>query len=283
MNNCVYFFMSYTREILYIGKAKDLKQRLLNHNHLDLDCYVDTSFIAYVEFDTEFDAETIEKICIAKYKPQYNKTYSDKNTGIVIEDKLSNLKFIFAIDYEGLDKEFHKKYIDFVVHKINKSKNKFYTKNYLCGKFLHPKYNCANENCLEMMYLYGIEEIISDPGKCAERYLNHYIEKSAQELEEKMIKLGYIDMDDLEEYALFGVYEINRFESEVDESDMGIREHYRWYLYLSTKTPNDEIGLQVDKKFFYGKEMDKVIEIVKNLILDKLSEKYNFKNALIPE
>ena len=47
MRNCIYRLIGDNRQILYIGKAGNLKQRLSNHIHLPEGCYEKTKKIAY--------------------------------------------------------------------------------------------------------------------------------------------------------------------------------------------------------------------------------------------
>lgn len=39
MENCIYRFLDINKKLLYIGKAKNLEERLSNHNHLPIECY----------------------------------------------------------------------------------------------------------------------------------------------------------------------------------------------------------------------------------------------------
>ena len=72
MKNCIYRLIGNDREILYIGKAGNLKQRLSNHNHLPKGCYEKTKTIEYHSFYTKADMDFAEKYYISKYKPYYN-------------------------------------------------------------------------------------------------------------------------------------------------------------------------------------------------------------------
>ena len=39
LKNCVYRFLDKNNNIIYVGKAKNLKSRLNSHNHLSEKCY----------------------------------------------------------------------------------------------------------------------------------------------------------------------------------------------------------------------------------------------------
>lgn len=72
MKNCIYKFIGENREILYIGKAHNLKHRLNTHTHLPSECYEKTKKIEYYSFNTKGDMDLAEIYYISKYKPVYN-------------------------------------------------------------------------------------------------------------------------------------------------------------------------------------------------------------------
>lgn len=78
MKNCIYRFINKENEIIYIGKAKDLKSRIKNHNHLTEECYSEVAFIEYATFDTEHEMDFAERYYIQKINPKYNIVLSDK-------------------------------------------------------------------------------------------------------------------------------------------------------------------------------------------------------------
>lgn len=101
MKNCVYRFINDKEEIIYIGKAKDLKNRLKTHTHLPKECYEERNSIEYIEFNTEDDIDLAERYFITKLKPKYNTLLKDKDVTINIEKldlctwkKLSNVNNI---------------------------------------------------------------------------------------------------------------------------------------------------------------------------------------------
>lgn len=77
--NCIYRFINVHGEIIYIGKAKDLKQRLASHNHLTDKCYSERTKIEYAEFKTEHDMDFAERYYIQKINPKYNTILANRN------------------------------------------------------------------------------------------------------------------------------------------------------------------------------------------------------------
>jgi excinuclease UvrABC nuclease subunit len=61
MKNCVYRFVNENNEIIYIGKAKDLRNRINTHNHLPKECYEERTRIEYTSFETETDMDFAER------------------------------------------------------------------------------------------------------------------------------------------------------------------------------------------------------------------------------
>lgn len=84
--NCIYRFLNKDNEIIYIGKAKDLKQRISSHTHLPDKCYDETKSIEFVMFDTEDDMNFAERYYIPKYNPMYNTIWAERNITLNIPD-----------------------------------------------------------------------------------------------------------------------------------------------------------------------------------------------------
>lgn len=104
MRNCIYRLIGDNRQILYIGKAGNLKQRLSNHIHLPEGCYEKTKKIEYHSFLTKADMDFAEKYYIAKYNPFYNDLLKEDITIKVKE--LDDAKFTL---YETKQKESKRK------------------------------------------------------------------------------------------------------------------------------------------------------------------------------
>lgn len=86
MKNCVYRFINKNAEVIYVGKAKDLKQRLNGHTHLPKECYKETTHIEYLQFETEDDIDFAERYYISKLKPKFNIIHSCKDIRININE-----------------------------------------------------------------------------------------------------------------------------------------------------------------------------------------------------
>lgn len=95
MKNCIYRFLDDNDNIIYIGKAKNLKSRLNGHNHLSKKCYDETKRVEYISFKNENDMDFAERYFIHKENPKYNTALSDKHIDINVIglDMLSWLKY----------------------------------------------------------------------------------------------------------------------------------------------------------------------------------------------
>lgn len=117
MKNCVYRFLNNENEIIYIGKAKDLKQRFSSHRHLPKECYEETMKIEYCKFYTEYEMDFAERYYIPKFKPKYNTILAEKSIDLSIGefDSKTWIKFI-----KSKNKHINIKSKLNVVKKINK-------------------------------------------------------------------------------------------------------------------------------------------------------------------
>jgi len=75
----VYFFIDNKNNIIYIGKAKNLKQRLLQHLNQSKDILKNTYKIEYKVLNSELEALITEAILIYKHKPFYNIKFKYQN------------------------------------------------------------------------------------------------------------------------------------------------------------------------------------------------------------
>ena len=82
VNNCVYRFLNELDEVIYVGKAKNLKNRLGSHTHLPPECYEERQKIEYVVFETEADMDFAERYYISKYKPKFNVAMAERDITI---------------------------------------------------------------------------------------------------------------------------------------------------------------------------------------------------------
>lgn len=84
--NCVYKFLNKDNEIIYIGKAKDLENRLMAHNHLPKECYEERESVEFTMFETEDDMDLAERYYIPKLKPKYNTEFANRELTICMEE-----------------------------------------------------------------------------------------------------------------------------------------------------------------------------------------------------
>lgn len=166
MKNCVYRLIGENREILYIGKAINLKHRLYNHRHLPKSCYSKTRQIEYASFSSKADMDFAEIYYISKYKPPYN-------------DKL---KCDITIQVEELD-----------------------CKKFLPYDFFQKVYNNVTVAELREVELYVKDNSIGVPTKYAGKnnYRVHpiFFKELTHELEQKGI---YTDYDGFDKIVKFG-------------------------------------------------------------------------------
>ena len=102
MENCVYRFLNKENEIIYEGKAKDLRNRMNNHCHLPKECYEERVSIEYTKFDTEDDMDFAERYYISRHKPKYNQIHKNKNITINISylNCKKWIKYKEGVDFE---------------------------------------------------------------------------------------------------------------------------------------------------------------------------------------
>lgn len=82
MKNCVYRFIDCDNNIIYIGKAKNLNNRLCKNRHrgeghLPKVAYDSVIKVEYTQFNNRNDVSDAEKYYINKFNPKYNYNYTD--------------------------------------------------------------------------------------------------------------------------------------------------------------------------------------------------------------
>ena len=107
MKNCVYRFVNENNEIIYIGKAKDLRNRINTHNHLPQECYEERIKIEYTSFKTETDMDFAERYYILTLNPKYNTVLANKKINITC----SELDVKEWSEYFDGEEEFNLEYI----------------------------------------------------------------------------------------------------------------------------------------------------------------------------
>lgn len=155
----VYRFINSNNEIIYIGKAKDLKNRLNSHDHLPDTCYSEIDRIEYIVCLNTDESSIYERYLINKISPKYNTQY-DNNSEFSFElpekewkvyNKLEEVK-VNKVSKEDYDKmslkeriKYHKSIGD-VVFKVD-NKCIFYKKEILeenRDRYLEVYNNCYN-------------------------------------------------------------------------------------------------------------------------------------------
>ena len=68
----LYCFKNKEGEIIYIGKADDIHERLKHHKHLSEECYKEVASIEYVVITNRADRDIIETMLISQINPKYN-------------------------------------------------------------------------------------------------------------------------------------------------------------------------------------------------------------------
>ena len=99
MRSCIYKFLDVNKEVIYVGKAKDLKARLSCHRHLPIDCYKNISYVQYITIKDENTLDFIECYFIQKYRPIYNSKFNKGEEVFSIEE-LDKKRWSFYRDFD---------------------------------------------------------------------------------------------------------------------------------------------------------------------------------------
>lgn len=86
----IYFVISETEEILYVGKSTNLQQRLRGHHRLAQFKKLGTVKIAWVLLEDSSLLNRAEELLIRRYSPKHNFEFANVN----LNDKAPNLKVI---------------------------------------------------------------------------------------------------------------------------------------------------------------------------------------------
>lgn len=112
----VYKYFDDNKEIIYIGKAKNLKKRVNSYftkTHEDEKTRVLVSKICHIEYtvvDTEFDALLLENSLIKKFQPKYNINLKDGKSYPLIKITKERFPRIFAMRNKDDDSEYYGPY-----------------------------------------------------------------------------------------------------------------------------------------------------------------------------
>lgn len=82
-----YRFINNDSEVIYVGKAENLEQRLKAHRSKKENKYKEMKYVEYIEVEKEIDAFILETYYINKYDPKYNNNWQKKDgTNLKIYD-----------------------------------------------------------------------------------------------------------------------------------------------------------------------------------------------------
>ena len=85
----VYRFIDEQEDVVYIGKATNLRKRILSHNHLPIHQYQRVRRIEYFNFENKVDMNLAERYYISQYKPEFNTVF--KNNSVKNDKKLEEI------------------------------------------------------------------------------------------------------------------------------------------------------------------------------------------------
>lgn len=98
MNNCVYRFLDKDNETIYIGKTRDLNDRIKSHYHLPIDCYQSVCKIEYKKFNSLVEMDVAEIYYIQKFSPKYNTEHSNRGKISFLIPEIEEIDWI-RLDY----------------------------------------------------------------------------------------------------------------------------------------------------------------------------------------
>lgn len=84
----IYRFHDIDNNIIYVGKAKDLLNRMKGHKHIDKKCYDSVTYIDYIKTCSDAETRVMEEYYINYYKPKYNQaSVWEGKINIKVEDQ----------------------------------------------------------------------------------------------------------------------------------------------------------------------------------------------------
>ena len=170
LSNCVYRFINKYEEIIYIGKATNLAQRLDYHRtsgHLEAECYEQVERVEFISFNSKDEMDLAERYFIPKIKPQYNDMMKNKKIGyswseldskewslykknnkiftfrkekLLLDSKASYIQILDGVDWFTEEEEILEKYgisINDVIRSCNDKYELLVDKDGVLRKFLH--------------------------------------------------------------------------------------------------------------------------------------------------
>jgi hypothetical protein len=101
MSNYIYKMVNKDREIIYIGKSIDLKQRINQHMN-DKDWFHEVNQILYTKCKTQTDMDIYEIYYINKFKPKHNKASMNSDIFSLILPDLTFNEYLFEINSKNI-------------------------------------------------------------------------------------------------------------------------------------------------------------------------------------
>lgn len=106
----VYKFLNFKSEIIYIGKTKNIHNRMKQHfegaGHLPDSCYLNVNKIFFTEVDGKTNVDMYETFLINKYRPIYN---TEKKFNELLSLHINDFITIEEVDWKELFFMFSKK------------------------------------------------------------------------------------------------------------------------------------------------------------------------------
>lgn len=142
----VYMFLNNEEEVIYVGKSKNLNNRLIQHFEYSKDIWKkEVEFIEIYEFEDGATMGIYEIYLIDKFKPKYNKNdkYLNTNSKLI----LPNINPKYKINVNHI-----KEHLDF--KKQNLLNNNLFNKEDLSNRYIillpkNKKFIISNKHCLE--------------------------------------------------------------------------------------------------------------------------------------
>lgn len=104
----VYRFLNENKEVIYVGKAKNIDSRIKSHKHLPKECYSETKRIEYINCLSENESIIYEVYLISMYSPKYN-TQHNKHSKFSFKLPCKIWNILDCNDFEYIKNEIIKK------------------------------------------------------------------------------------------------------------------------------------------------------------------------------
>lgn len=106
----VYRFWNNEDEIIYIGRSKNLSNRLNNHTHLPRECYDSVCKVEYCKLTSDDESAIYERYLINKHSPKHNTML---NNGSKFNFDLPEVEWYILNDFNFEEKKSTKGWVKF--------------------------------------------------------------------------------------------------------------------------------------------------------------------------